>query len=384
MKAARNKSGRGLGSMPEYLDRSRWPVEPWRLVESRYESHDLGLTETLFAVGNGYLGLRGNVLEGRETFQHGTFVNGFHETWPIRHAEEAFGFARIGQTIVNVPDAKVMRLYVDDEPLLLSVADLQSYERALDFRTGVLTRDLVWLTPTGNRVRLRTRRMVSFTQRHLAIMTFEVTLLDRDAPIVVSSQIINREAGIDEYDTATANPDDPDEAAGPTDPRKAEAFGGRVLQPTTNFADDYRSFLGYRCTNSRMTLAVAADHNDRDRERLPHLRRVRRGLHEAGLSGARGGREAHHDHEGRQLSHVPGRSAERARQPVPTHPGPGQGPGRREAVRRTSGPGSRASGSARTSSSRTSLRRSRPSGSTSSHWPRPGPGPRATAYRPRG
>ena len=56
---------------------------------------------------------------GPPVHAHGTFVNGFHETWPIHHAEPAFGFARTGQTIVNVPDIKVMKLYVDDEPLML-------------------------------------------------------------------------------------------------------------------------------------------------------------------------------------------------------------------------------------------------------------------------
>jgi len=121
------------------------------------------VTETLFAVGNGYLGMRGNVEEGRETYAHGTFINGFHETWPIRHAEEAFGFARVGQTIVNVPDNKTMKLYVDDEPMLLSVADLESYERSLDFRDGVLHRGIIWRTPGGKRVRVISTRMVSFT-----------------------------------------------------------------------------------------------------------------------------------------------------------------------------------------------------------------------------
>ena len=64
---------------------------------------------------------------GPGDLHHGTFINGFHETWPIRHAEEAFGFARVGQTIVNVPDNKTIKLYVDDEPMLLAVADLESY-----------------------------------------------------------------------------------------------------------------------------------------------------------------------------------------------------------------------------------------------------------------
>ena len=87
------------------------------------------MTETLFSVGNGYLGLRGNHAEGRFAHEHGTFINGFHETFPIRHAEQAYGFAEVGQTIINAPDAKVMRVYVDDEPLSLDVADVREYER---------------------------------------------------------------------------------------------------------------------------------------------------------------------------------------------------------------------------------------------------------------
>ena len=148
--------------------------------------------------------MRGNVEEGRETHAHGTFINGFHETWPIRHAEEAFGFARVGQTIVNVPDNKTIKLYVDDEPMLLSVADLESYDRSLDFRDGVLRRDIIWRTPGGKRVKVSSTRMVSFTQRHLAIMTFEVTMLDDEAPVVISSQTLNRQDGRDEYHVRSA------------------------------------------------------------------------------------------------------------------------------------------------------------------------------------
>ena len=151
----------------------------------------LGRDETLFAVGNGYLGMRGNPTEGRDAHTHGTFVNGFHETWEIEHPEAAYGFAKTGQTIVNVPDAKLMKIYVDDEPLLLATADLQHYERSLDMREGILRREIVWITPSRKKVRIRTSRMVSFTERHLAVMTMEIEMLEGDAPIVVSSQILN-------------------------------------------------------------------------------------------------------------------------------------------------------------------------------------------------
>jgi len=263
----RGTSGDDPITASDPLDRGRFPIEEWRLTEQYYSTRDLGVTETLFAVGNGYLGLRGNVEEGRETHSHGTFINGFHETWPIRHAEEAFGFARVGQTIVNVPDNKTIKLYIDDEPLLLSVADLEAYDRTLDFRDGVLRRDITWRTPAGKRVRVRSERMVSFTQRHLAIMTFEVTMLDDHAPVVISSQTLNRQDGRDEYHVRAAAM-----GAG-VDPRRAESFEARVLEPQSHWCGDSRIIHGYRCVNSRMTLAVGVDHEiitDNDYTELIH------------------------------------------------------------------------------------------------------------------
>lgn len=243
---------RRVGQDP--LDRTRYPIDEWALREVRYEGGDLGKTETLFSVANGYLGLRGNLEEGRDAHTHGTFVNGFHEIWPIHHAEDAYGFAKVGQTIVNVPDVKTMRLYVDDEPLLLAVADLESYERTLDFRAGLLTREIVWRTPAGKRVHIRSRRMVSFTQRHLAVMDYEVTLLDSDAALAMSCQILNRQDGEDEYHVRSA-------AMGEGfDPRRAANLTGRVLQPQLHWSEGDRSALGYRVTASGMTLGVAADH----------------------------------------------------------------------------------------------------------------------------
>lgn len=237
------------------IDRDRFPVDPWRLVEKSYSFDDAGVTETLFSVGNGYVGLRGNHPEGRHAHEHGTFINGFHETFPIRHAEQAYGFAEVGQTIVNAPDAKVMRVYVDDEPLSLDVADIREYERALDMRDGVLRRHIQWTTPSGKEVRIDFERMVSFEEKHVAIMSVEVTVLNADAPVTVSCQLVNRQDGEDVYGGSPAGTKKPG-----FDPRKAERLKERVLQPQQFWQDGTRSALSYRVAESGMTIAVVADH----------------------------------------------------------------------------------------------------------------------------
>ena len=140
---------------------SVYPAEEWRIVETRYTDRFFGRAETALALSNGYLGVRGTFDEGRPAVYPGTFINGFHETWEIVHAEPAHGLARAGQTIVNVPDATIVRLFVDDEPLHLPAARLRDYKRTLDMRAGTLERRLDWATPSGKHVAVRSCRLTS-------------------------------------------------------------------------------------------------------------------------------------------------------------------------------------------------------------------------------
>ena len=237
---------RELRLPPEHL----FPPHEWLLIERGFSDRWMGNAETIFSLGNGFLGMRGTLEEGRPAIEPGTFVNGFHETWPIVHAEEAYGFARTGQTIVNCPDATLMKLYVDDEPLFLPTARLVDYERSLDFREGVLRRSLTWSTPSGKKVTLKTSRLVSFVHRHLGAISYELTV-DSDAPVVVSSQLLNRQDARAEDEPRNGN-------AG--DPRRSRGFGHRVLNNKNTAEEGHRIIFGYRTTNSRMTLGVGVDH----------------------------------------------------------------------------------------------------------------------------
>ncbi len=237
---------REINLPPEHL----FPSDEWRIVERDFAREWMGNAETIFSISNGFLGIRGTFEEGRPSIEPGTFVNGFHETWPIVHAEEAYGFARTGQTIVNCPDATLIKLYVDDEPLYLPTARITEYERCIDFREGILNRTLNWSSPAGKQVRVTSRRLVSFEHRHLGAIEYEV-VLDSDAPVVLSSQLLNRQ---------DANAEDEPSLRGADDPRRARAFGHRVLNAREHVEDDQRLITGYRTTNSKMTLGVGIDH----------------------------------------------------------------------------------------------------------------------------
>ena len=126
-----------------------YPADEWNVVEERFHPEFLAQMETILALGNGYLGMRGCPEEGGPNAENSTLINGFHETWPIVYGEQAFGFATTGQTIVNVTDSKIIKLFVDDEPFWLSNATLLAFDRRLNMKAGSLDREILWETPGG-------------------------------------------------------------------------------------------------------------------------------------------------------------------------------------------------------------------------------------------
>ncbi len=225
-----------------------FPLDDWKIIQKRFAKKHLGQDETVFATGNGYLGLRGNHEEGTPVIQRGTFINGFHEQWPIRYGESAYGFAKTGQTMLNVTDSKVIRLYVDDEPFYLPTADLKSYERVLDMKAGVLHRDILWETASGKQVAIRSTRIVSLEHRHVAAISYEVEVLNAPARLIVSSKL--------RCPSDTANNIEDDEE----DPRKSRSFEQSVFIPEVSQVKDQRVFLGHQVRTSKMTIACGVDH----------------------------------------------------------------------------------------------------------------------------
>src|SRR6516164_10599920 len=101
-----------------------YPADEWNIIEKRFHPEFLAQVETMLALGNGYVGMRGCPEEGGPNGENGTFINGFYEARPILYPEEAYGFAKTGQTILNITDSKIIKLFVDDEPFLLPTAHL--------------------------------------------------------------------------------------------------------------------------------------------------------------------------------------------------------------------------------------------------------------------
>jgi len=221
-----------------------YPADEWNVIEKAFHPEFLAQLETMLALGNGYLGMRGCPEEGGPNAENSTLINGFYETRPIVYAEEAYGFAKTGQTIFSVTDSKIIKLFVDDEPFWLPNANLLSYDRRLNMRSGTLDRELLWETPAGKQVLITSRRLISFANRHVAAISYRVTLLNAAASLVISSEMAANEP------SARINGDDP---------RQTKTFSDRVLHQRASYSKDRRIVLCHATEKSRLILTCATD-----------------------------------------------------------------------------------------------------------------------------
>jgi alpha,alpha-trehalose phosphorylase len=220
-----------------------FPVEPWSVRETRLDLDVLAETESVFALANGHIGLRANLDEGEPSGLPGTYLNSFYELRPLPYAEAGYGYPESGQTLVNVTNGKIIRLLVDDEPFDIRYGLLLEHERELDLRAGVLRRSVAWRSPAGAAIRVGSTRLVSFMERAVAAILYEVEAVDDPLRVVVQSELIANEPGLLEEA-------DPRAAAVLESPLESESF----------FDRDDSVVLVHSTRRSKLRMAAGMDH----------------------------------------------------------------------------------------------------------------------------
>ncbi|HEY6570156.1 MAG TPA: beta-phosphoglucomutase [Candidatus Limnocylindrales bacterium] len=221
-----------------------YPVDPWRIRELTFDPALAPRNETIFALGNGHLGMRGNLDEDAGNADHGTYVNGFYEEAPIVYPEGAYGYARNHQVLLNVADGKRIALFVGDDAFDLATGTIEAYERCLDLRAGVLTRTVRWRSPGGATVDVVARRLVSLARPAVGAIDFAVTLVEGDARIRIVSAINARVRNQEASD----------------DPRVGAHLPANVLETIHHEASGTFGAVVQRTQATRLAIVAAADH----------------------------------------------------------------------------------------------------------------------------
>lgn len=149
----------------------------WTISEDRIDKEEMRFQETIFTLGNGYLGSRGILEEGYEEGYAGTYIAGIYDRSDAQSFE-----------IVNVPNPLVMEIHVDGKKLSADEMEVVEHCRVLDLRNAVLLRRTVFMH-AGRRYEYESRRFFSLEDMHIGVVHLSFRSLDSDAPVVIKHKI---------------------------------------------------------------------------------------------------------------------------------------------------------------------------------------------------
>ncbi|NAZ76849.1 family 65 glycosyl hydrolase [Kineococcus sp. T13] len=165
-------------------------VHPWAVHEGELDVAALERTESLFALSDGRVGVRGSLDEGSPCGSPGTYLSGAHELWPLTYPEYSYGYPQVAERLVAVPDPTLVELFVGPERLDVRTGELHAHERTLDLRAGSLRRELEWTSPDGAQVRVRSERVVPLDRPGLLAVDYRVQVLGAAQEVEVRSAVV--------------------------------------------------------------------------------------------------------------------------------------------------------------------------------------------------
>jgi len=220
--------------------------DPWTLIRRGTDPAGFAQDESLFALANGALGVRGGLEEGDSPSQ-ASFLSAAWERTPIDYHERFPGFAANTDTRIPVADATRIQLRLGDVPVRLAEGEWLAFERRLDLRDGCYRRLLRWRSPAGATLEIEAERIVSFDEPGLLALRYRVRSLDYSGPITLESSISTARDAAEQGD----------------DPRIGTRLDGG-LHTIDAAADEDVAWVRQQTTHSGIRLACAQTHRSPD------------------------------------------------------------------------------------------------------------------------
>ncbi len=151
-------------------------MHTWIVEEAGFCPEHLQRYETLFTLGNGYLGTRGSFEERYPSAQPLTLIHGVYDDAPIVHTE-----------LANAPNWLALEIRLRDHRFRLDQGEILNFRWRLDLRHGLLTRQVRWRGPDGHTFDVEFERFVSMADPHVMAVRVQVTSADYEGAIAFNA-----------------------------------------------------------------------------------------------------------------------------------------------------------------------------------------------------
>lgn len=153
-------------------------TDEWNIIEDSFHADYLRMSESIFSLGNGRFGQRGNFEEPYSSdCYRGSFVAGIPFLDNTRVGWWKNGYPHFHTRIPNAADWSHIGLRLIDEELDLAIWDVNSFRRCLNMKEGISYRDVEVTSPRGNRLSLHVEHITNMAHPNLCLIKYSVTSL---------------------------------------------------------------------------------------------------------------------------------------------------------------------------------------------------------------
>jgi len=155
-------------------------MSSWIISQKDFDVQSKKFYESIFALGNGYMGVRGFDEEEIKDAKHeiNTFIAG------------VFDYYMPGKTdMVNTPNFWHTRIFINGERFVPEQGEVLEYNKELNMREGILKRKLIWKNKQGDETLIETTRILSIDSIHNAILSINISPINYSGEIVIETGI---------------------------------------------------------------------------------------------------------------------------------------------------------------------------------------------------
>ena len=153
----------------------------WIVNESEFNVKSQHKFETLFSLGNGYMGTRASLEERYSRERRGFYIAGIFDEYPGEVTE-----------MPNLPDWIETDIYINGEKFNMYKGRIYQYSRNLNLKDGTLVRNFIWENHKGHILQFNFERIISMKNLHTALLKINIEPMNFSGKIEVVSGINGR------------------------------------------------------------------------------------------------------------------------------------------------------------------------------------------------
>jgi maltose phosphorylase len=177
-------------------------ADPWKIIEEGFNPTMNEISESVFSLGNGMMGQRGNL---EETYSghslQGTYVGGVYYPDKTRVGWWKNGYPEYFAKVLNASYWSGLRIFIDNEELDLAKVEILSFKRELDMHKGVLNRFCTVKMQNGIELNIQTHRFYSLINKEYSALQYNIAA-NQNCTVKVENyldgDVVNKDSNYDE------------------------------------------------------------------------------------------------------------------------------------------------------------------------------------------